>query len=172
MVTVVVIAILMAMAGPAFNDFFQRYRLRGAADDVTSLLANARAEAVARNRDVSVVFTGSGTAWCVGATAGTDPTPGQAVSGASTCTCANDCRIGDRVMERQGTNYSGVSMGSAPAGFAFSRLNGSIPLGTAPAVTFTSPNGNYSLALQVSQLGRGRLCTPGGSPTMAGFEAC
>lgn len=172
MVTVAVLAILMAIAGPAFNDFFQRYRLRGAADDVTSLLASARAEAVARNRDVSIVFTGSGTAWCVGATTGADPTPGEEVLGGATCDCANDCQIGDRVMERQGANYSGVSMGSAPADFTFSRLNGAIPLTAAPEVTFTSPNGTYSLELQVSPLGRGRLCTPTGSPSMAGFQAC
>lgn len=179
MVTVAVLAILMAIAAPAFNDFFQRYRLRGAADDVTSLLANARAEAVARNRHVAIVFSGSGAAWCVGATAGNAPaTAGQAtaLNGAAvttpTCTCSNDCRIGDRVMERQGASYSGVSMGAAPSSFTFNPLNGSIPTGTAPAVTFTSPNGTYSLALRVSPLGRGRLCVPNGSPTMAGFQSC
>lgn len=173
MVTVAVLAVLAAVATPAFNDFFQRYRLRGAADDVVSLLASARAEAVARNRDVAIVFTGSDAAWCVGATAGTDPAAGQAVSAIPTCSCTGDCRIGGRVMERAGGDYRGVAMTNVPANFVFDRRTGAVqPINANAVATFRSPNGAYSLSLQVSPLGRGRLCVPQGSPVMAGFPSC
>lgn len=171
MVTIAVLAILAALAGPAFGDFFQRYRLRGAADDVASLIATARAEAVARNRDVAVVFSGTGTGWCVGATAA-EPAAGQAAPTAPTCTCSNDCRVGGRVMENSGANYSGVTMSTAPASFVFDRRNGAVRPLTAATTTFGSPDGRYSMTVQVSPLGRARLCVPSGSPAISGFGAC
>lgn len=173
MVTIAVLAILMTLAVPSFNDFFQRYRLRGAADDVATLLAIARTEAVTRNRNVAVVFSGTGAAWCVGAeVAGEPASPGDLVATAPTCNCSGDCNIGARVMESQGANYNGVTVAAVPASFSFNRLTGAIdPLGTS-TTTFQSPNGTYSLAVDVSPLGRGRLCVPNGSPAMAGFQTC
>lgn len=172
MVTVIVIAILAAMAAPAFADFFQRYRLRGAADDIATLMATARADAIARNRDVAIVFSGSGTAWCVGAATAAEPAAGEAVSTAPSCNCSNDCRVGGQVMETRAANYNGVSMTNTPTGFVFDRRNGSknpLPVATA---TLQSPNQAYSLAVQVSALGRANLCVPSGKKDMAGFKSC
>ena len=42
MVAVVVLAILAALAVPSFNDFFERGRVRNAAEDLVSLVSNAR----------------------------------------------------------------------------------------------------------------------------------
>lgn len=174
MVTIAVLAILLALAAPSFNDFFQRYRLRGAADDVATLIALARSEAVARNRNVAIVFSGTGTGWCVGGAAAAEPaTLGDPVTAVPSCNCANDCRIGGAVRESHGANYKGVTMGAAPASFVFDSLNGSVlPLGTNTTTTFKSPNGRYSLDLRVSALGRGRLCVPAGTPAMSGFQSC
>ena len=174
MVTLTVLAILLALAGPSFADYFQRYRLRGAADDVATLLAVSRAEAVARNRNVAIVFAGDGAAWCVGGAAAAEPgTPGNAVTTAPTCNCSNDCLIGDKVMETQGANYRGVTIGAAPASFVFDRLTGGVqPFAANTTTTFQSPNGKYSLSVTVSPLGRGRLCVPAGSPSMSGFPSC
>lgn len=174
MVTIAVLAILLTLAAPSFNDFFQRYRLRGAADDVATLMAVSRSEAVARNRDVAIVFSGTGTAWCVGGAAAAEPAaPGVRVDAVPSCSCSGDCTIGGKVMESQGANYRGVTMGAAPATFVFDRLNGSVqPLNAATVTTFQSPNGKYSLSVRVSPLGRGRLCVPSGSPAMAGFATC
>lgn len=176
MVTVAVLAILMAIAGPAFNDFFERYRLRGAADEVASVVASARAEALMRNRDVSVVFTGVGGAWCVGATAAPEPAaPGDAVTTSPSCTCADTCKLGDRVVEAKAASHPNVALEAAPAAITFGRANGARtdPAPSAAAnATLKSPSGKYSLRVAVSPLGRGRLCTPSGSPSMSGFEAC
>lgn len=172
MVTIAVLAILLTLAAPSFNDFFQRYRLRGAADDVVTLMAMARSEAIARNRNVAIVFSGTGEAWCVGGAAAAEPAaPGELVTSVPTCNCSGDCTIGGRVMESQGANYRGVTMAAAPSPFVFNRLNGTVDPLTAATTTFKSPNGKYSLAVEVSPLGRGRLCVPSG-PAMTGFESC
>ena len=58
MVALAVLAILAMAALPAYRDFFERYRLRGAVDDVTSVIATARAGAVKADRDVNVSIGG------------------------------------------------------------------------------------------------------------------
>jgi type IV fimbrial biogenesis protein FimT len=174
MVTIAVLAILMMLAAPSFADFFQRYRLRGAADEVASLLVTARTEAMTRNRDVAVVFKGTDAAWCVGAVAAAEPaTLGDAVGAAPDCDCAGGCMIGGRVTEAHGSNYSGVARVATPASFVFDRLTGAVkPLSAAGRTSFKSPNQKYTLAVDVSPLGRGQLCVPGGEPAMSGFPTC
>lgn len=174
MVTIAVLAVLMTLAAPSFSDFFQRYRLRGAADEVASLLVTARTEAMTRNRDVAVVFGGTDAAWCVGAVAAAEPaTLGDAVSAVPSCNCTGDCTIGGKVTEARGSNYSGVARVATPASFVFDRLTGAVkPLSAAGTTSFKSPNQKYTLAVDVSPLGRGQLCVPSGEPAMSGFPAC
>lgn len=173
MVTIAVLAVLLTLAAPSFGDFFQRYRLRGAADDVVSLIAISRAEAITRNRDVAIRFAGSGAAWCVGGVATAEPsTPGTAVDTTPGCTCNSDCKIGDKVMEVAGSDHQGVTLAALPTGFVFDRLNGTVSPLSAATATFNSPNGKYALSVDVSPLGRGRLCVPAGKPAMTGFETC
>lgn len=64
MVTIAVLAILLAVALPSFADFFDKYRLRGAVDDVVSVISNARAESVKADRDVNISFGGTAPQWC------------------------------------------------------------------------------------------------------------
>ena len=66
MVVVAIVAILAAMAAPSYRDMIDRYRLRSAADDVLSMLANARAQSVKIGLDAAVSST-TGASWCVGA---------------------------------------------------------------------------------------------------------
>lgn len=183
MVTIAVAAILLALATPSFADFLQRYRLRGAADDVASLVANARAEALMRNRDVSVVFTGTGATWCVGAVSNPDAaTPGTAVyedgvaSTAPTCTCSSDttnaCKVGDRMLVSRAGDHKGVTMTAVPGTITFTRLTGAVSGLTSSTASLQSPNTKYALNVAVTPLGRGRLCVPPSKPAMSGFSTC
>lgn len=177
MVTVAVLAILLALASPSFSDFFQRYRLRGAADKVVNTLASARAEAVMRNRDVSVGFKGSGASWCMGANAAAEPaTLGEPVGGAIACDCtvANSCKISDgRQLVVATSEVNGVTLSANPGALMFSsRTGGTSPVGTTANTTLASPNGKFKLRLDVSPLGRTTLCVPSGEPAMAGFQSC
>jgi prepilin-type N-terminal cleavage/methylation domain-containing protein len=66
MIAVAILVLLAALAAPSLSDFFDRNRVRAAADDVSSLISHARAEAVKNDVPVRISMAGSGTAWCVG----------------------------------------------------------------------------------------------------------
>lgn len=173
MITLAVLTILLLLATPSFTDFIQRYRLRGAADDVASVIASARAESLMRNRNVSVVFTGSGSSWCVGAAAAPEPTTlGDPVNSNGSCTCANDCKLSDRVVESRSADYKGVTVATVPTTINFQRATGAVGDFETRTAAFKSPNGKYTLNVAVSPMGRGRLCVPTGSPAMSGFASC
>jgi type IV fimbrial biogenesis protein FimT len=174
MVTLGVMAILLVAGVPSFVDFFDKNRVRGAADGVISLISNARAEAVKNDLDVNIAMTGSGAAWCIGANAATPPSGGNAAGAASPCDCtdANQCRVaGQRSVVETGA-YPDVRVGALPAALTFdSNLGAITPLGTRN-VTFTSPRGRYDLAVEVNALGQARLCVPAGKPVIAGVSSC
>ncbi|MGF2076066.1 pilus assembly FimT family protein, partial [Enterococcus casseliflavus] len=54
MVTLGVVAVLIAVASPSFADYFERYRLRSAVDDTLSVFGQARQGAVEADRNVQV----------------------------------------------------------------------------------------------------------------------
>lgn len=58
-VTLAIAAVLLAVAGPSFVAFIQNNRLAGQANDLVTMLALARSEAVKRNRPVSVCARGT-----------------------------------------------------------------------------------------------------------------
>jgi len=64
MVTVAVIAILMNIALPSFNNMMKSARIRAAAEAVTNGLQKARGEAIARNKNVEFVLAAD-TSWTV-----------------------------------------------------------------------------------------------------------
>ena len=174
MITVAVLAVLAALAAPSLSDFFDRNRVRAAADDVVSLISNARAEAVRNDLDVNIAMRGSGTAWCVGANAAVPPTGGAPAAGATECNCAvaGVCLVSGGRQVVESTDFTGVSIGALPASFDFnSTLGAIVPLGDR-TVTLTSPTGKYDVAIQVNALGQAFACTPAAKPVLSGMPVC
>jgi len=71
MMVLVIIAVLLGVAGPAFQESLRRSRLQSTLNDTVSMLALARSEAVARNGAVALCASTngascSGTAWETG----------------------------------------------------------------------------------------------------------
>ncbi len=89
MVTIAVLAILVTLAVPAFNDFRQRAALRGSAEQVVSFWGDARFEALRRDAQVKVGFNTSGGDFCLGAATTTDPTDNTACD----CFTAGACNV-------------------------------------------------------------------------------
>lgn len=90
MVTIVVLAILLMVAIPSFNDFRRRAAIRGAADQISSFWADAKFEAVRRNTFVKVGFvTNANNDICLGAATTTDP----ADDAACDCFSASACNV-------------------------------------------------------------------------------
>jgi type IV fimbrial biogenesis protein FimT len=174
MVTLAVLAVLLAAAVPSFADFFDKYRLRGAADAVVSMVSNARAESVKSDQDVNVAFTGSGSAWCVGANAAGTPTGGNKAGVANACDCTNAsaCLVSGQRMAVEQDAFPDVKIGTLPAAMIFdSKLGTVTPLGSR-TVTLTSPKGKYDVQIEVNALGQARACRPASKPVIAGIPTC
>lgn len=176
-VSMAVLAILASAAMPSFVDFFDRNRVRGAADDVASLISNARAAAVKNNLDVSIAMVGSGAAWCIGGNAAAPPSGGLPAGAADVCDCidpsnATQCLIAGQRFVIEVDAHPGVQIGTLAAPLTFDSTLGVIsPLGSR-SVVLTSPRGKYDVAILVNSLGQAHLCTPVGKPTIAGTARC
>jgi len=175
-VSMAVLAILVTAALPSFADFFDRSRVRGAADDVVSLISNARAAAVKNHRDVSIAMVGSGTAWCIGGNAVAPPSGGLPAGAAAPCDCidpdATECLIAGQPFVIEVDDHPGVQVGDLPAPLTFDSTLGVIsPLGSR-SVILTSPSGKYDVAIQVNALGQAHLCIPAGKPRIPGTAPC
>jgi len=174
MITVAVLAVLAALAVPSLSDFFDRNRVRAAADDVVSLISNARAEAVRNDLDVNISMHGSGTAWCVGANEAIAPSGGAPAPGALECDCmtAGVCLVSGGRQVVESVDFTDVSIGGLPDPFDFnSTLGAIVPLGDR-TVTLTSPSGKYDVEIQVNALGQAFACTPDAKPVLSGMPVC
>lgn len=173
MVALVILVIISLAALPAYRDFFERYRLRGAVDDITSVIATARAGAVKADRDVNVSFGGSTSNWCVGAASAAEPTAGAPAAGAVACNCSTNspqCLVGGSLTRVEPGKHADVTIASVSTSFTFdSKLGVVQPLGSA-CTSLKSPNQQYTMQINVNALGQTTTCSTG--PAMAGVTAC
>lgn len=182
MITIAVAAILLALAVPSFSDFFDKYRLRGAADDIVSTLANARAAAVKSDRSVDISFGGNATNWCVGAQAAVDPTGGARAVGPVPCDCtstvATTCVVAGQRLAINQDAHAGVSLDAIPDSFVFDSKMGMISseADVPDAITLTSPAGKYVVEVRINMLGQSFVCVPATLPTgkrvLTGVQTC
>lgn len=175
-VTLAVVAILVAAAGPSFVDFFERYRLRSAVNDVLDVYAVARQGAVEADRNVKVRFAAATSNWCVGGVQQTDPAnPGDPVPlDPAPCACDSapaGCLVGgEQLVASDGGRGVTIDAGNATA--TFDSKNGTLNPLTPIAVDFLSETGRYGLQVQVSPLGHARACLVSGKRPIPGYKPC
>lgn len=178
MIVLAVATILLLIALPSFADMVDRARVRGAAAAAVSMVANARAISVQRNRDVMVKFAGTDPAWCMGANSAADPTTlGDKVQPVAECDCTTPSSCitdpsGTNPLVVDSSNYSGVTMGTRPANVTFGNLFGTMNPLASTCVIFTSPRGKYQVQMSIAPLGQASLCVPSGQPTIQGISTC
>ncbi len=146
LITVVVLAVLVALAVPNMQDALRKRRVIAAAEAVYGQIQFARSEAIKRSQDISAVIT-TASPWSV------------AVAGNATVTAGN---------------YPDVTIAAAPATtVTFDGVRG---LRSAPAIagaeTVTLTLGAYQLAIEVGAVGRVKLCTPAGATAVGRYPAC
>lgn len=175
MVTIAVLAILLAAAGPSFADFFERYRLRSAVDDTLTLFAQARQAAVEADRNVTLSFV-DGDAWCAGAKQKPEPAAGALLtSAADPCNCqsAGTCMVGGDELVVNGASRGVTLADIVTPQFTYDSKNGTLAnLGAAPAVSFLSSSTRYGLRVEVSALGQARACVISGKRPVPGYRPC
>lgn len=169
LITLAILAILVAMAAPALNDFFVKGRVKRATVEVQGLLAKAKAETVIRDADLSVsIKPGASETWCVGFAETPD------------CDCAADpaeCVVNvagtDVTQVITGAEYPGVGLTQnfASTGTFFGTTFDAVR-GDAPAGTITLTSGSWALGVTVSPEGRIRICGKDTSTNSMGYPAC
>jgi len=191
MVTLAVLVVLAMLAVPSFATLIEKSRLRGATDDVVSLLNNSRSNAVKLGTITNVSMVGSAGTWCAGAISQASPQTTSATAGAalgatgSTCDCSATtvtCQVAGQNALVSSGGYTGVSLSSvggnllnSNGGISFDpKLGALYPLPTTatvlPTVVLLSKSGKYSTQINISPLGQVYACTASGS--MSGYPSC
>lgn len=178
MVSLIVLAVLAAIATPSFVEYLERYRLRSAAEDTLALFAQARQSAVEADRNVRLKVSGTTSAWCVGAIQASEPaTAGDMVSVTpAACNCQSapaTCLVGgDRFVVDQ-AGRTGVTVTAVTTDFTYDSKGGTLAdLSVTPEINFVSSSTRYGLSVRVTALGQARICSSTGKPEIPGFVPC
>lgn len=177
MITLLVLAILIAGAVPAMGIFVEKSRLKGAAEALFSDLSYARSEALKRNRDISVRFSTDGaTNWCFGIDETTscnctitDPTNASACA----LNAAADLSSLTNVLKKTSAGeYPTIRLISAAFSVnpvtTFTPRRGTANGGTA---VFRSSSGK-EIRIVLSSLGRVMICSPAGAGKIGNYGDC
>ncbi|WP_052116381.1 pilus assembly FimT family protein [Noviluteimonas dokdonensis] len=172
-VALAVFAILATLAVPAFTAYFERTRLRAAADAVASLIGDARIGAVKQGRAVTVRFGGGGTQWCVGAREAAMPPVGMPMAGRATCDCTaavGACVVDARTAVVTSAMHRGVALVVPGDALEFDGASGTRVGAPGSGAQLASRTGQFALTLAVSPMGQVSMCSRGGA--FAGVPAC
>lgn len=179
MVAVGVFILLTALAAPGLSTYFDKAKVRGAADDAINLLSEARQGAIKHDRTVELAISQDGNAWCLGANVATDPaTKGEPLDAAVKCDCIEApaaCVVDGRSMVVASTKHKGVTLGSASEDMTLDGrlgIRSDDNIGDADKSSFdlTSESGRYVLTVRVSPLGQATVCSKQG--TILGYPSC
>lgn len=182
------LGIITALAAPSFTSLIERQRLAGATELVYSQFTFARNEAVKRSKPIVVSFTATGSSrWAFGITdrlGGCDPNLADPEAPDScSIDLDNDPATPDRALYRfTSEGYPDVYLPSPSFGVAQT-----IPCasGLSASETCFDPNrgiarngsanfvtARYAASAKLSTLGRVRVCTPAGRPSLPGYPKC
>jgi len=164
MIVVSITAIVLAMVVPSFSDFYNKSRVKRAAEEVYGMVTKARGEAVIRDADMSISADNSGV-WCVGyADVACDCNLGLGEAGA----CVVDVDGTDVLQAISGADFDGVGMtDDFGGGTTFNAVKGTAGTGS---VTLSSADNKWKLTIAVSRVGRVRVCAP--LDNTMGYEGC
>lgn len=174
LITLAIIAIIIALAGPNFKDFFDKGRVKRATIEVQGLIAKAKAETKTRNTDLSIsIKPGASDTWCIG----------YAEAPGCDCTNTTSCVVSvgptatavDVTQVILGTEFPDVTLGqnfaAIDATFFGSTID-SVRGAASSAGTVTLTSGNWGLGVAVSAQGRVRICAQASSTNSMGYPAC
>ena len=172
MVTLAVLAVLVAIALPSFRDFAERAWLRGAADNIASVIGTAKAESIKRDSLVKVNFKAVGSGFCVGAAMVTTMSTAGCDCSAGACPVAvypaNSAEL--HAVRLVGTPAFGSP--TADTDFVIDPKTSTLAdINDAGGVELDVPRG-FGIKVLVNAMGRVSTCTPSGKKGLAGVDPC
>ena len=154
LITLAILAILVAIAAPSFFGLIERRKLHGAGENLFADLMFAKTEAIKRNEPIQISFTGTGATWCYG----------MAIV-ACDCTAA-DCTIDGVLKVTNQDDFPGVLV-EADSTFitgggstSFTPLRGAANGGN---LQFKVPSSGAEVGVVVSSFGRVKFCSDTGT---------
>ena len=179
MVSIAVLAILLALAVPSFSDFRERQALRGAADNFVAAIGLAKQEAVKRDAWVRVDFkpVSATSGVCLGAKVVTTATA-AASAGCNCATAPAACDV--TVFPSTGSELRRVELVADSIQFDESDTGFVIDPKTAMLTDEDHAGGlqlkttkGYQVAVNVNLLGRPIVCTPTNvAKSLPGVASC
>lgn len=154
MVSVAIIAILVAVGVPSYQTWISQSRVRSAAEAVLAHVQFARSESIKQDRNLFVTVT-TGSNWCVG------------IANDTGCDCATagSCQYGPvgNLSEHNlfADNFTGITLAATQVELEFDSRRGSLNGGGSTLTV--SGSGGYAAKVITSGMGRIRLCGNVGS---------
>jgi type IV fimbrial biogenesis protein FimT len=165
-VTIGVLAIIVAFAVPSYQDLSQRRALQGVANGIMSAIATAKEEAIKRDAVLRVQFSDFGGGLCVGVNS--DDTPCD-------CATAGSCPVVGYPSEtrelRMVTTKTAPAFTGSGKGFSIDPKTGMLtdPVNTGE-MELQTPMG-HAVKIRVNAMVRARMCSSGTKP-MPGVKPC
>lgn len=174
MVTLVVLAIGLAMAFPNWEQSTQKRRLTSSAEQLASFLSEAQGSAIKHNSELTVSLQHTNaTQWCLGA-----------VLGGTACDCtvtdttnASFCAIdgAPQVLDQSLFGTTAMPAHSTDTTFTFEPIRGimaSADLGNEHSYNLLSENSQFALQVNVLPTGRIRVCGYDSAKKVPGYADC
>jgi len=181
MVTLAVTGILLSIAVPSLNSFFDKRRLIEGTEAIYSEIQLARSESVARSSDIHIEFvTDGGENWDFGISEAADCTV-TILNPTTANACFLEIDDGDGVSgedddkvlklvrhdDHEGVRMIAASFAGNSNDITFDSVRGTAETGS---IRLESDSG-LKLRVDVTALGRVKICSPAGIDHVAGYES-
>ena len=180
LITLIVMAILAALAAPTYTEFVIKRKTTGAVENIASLIVDAKMESIKRNRPITVGFLNNfdGDKWCFGFQVGN-----------TTCDCGEDddttaayCDVTETDGSVKSTrlfsaDFSDVTIGnfvafSGATNFTFDPVLGLLTdTSDSGSLDVTSENNKYAVTIAINGAGRVTQCTTS-TKKLVGYNTC
>lgn len=180
LIVMIIVAIGIALAVPSYENIAQKRQTTAEAEQLAAFLGLARSEAVKRNEQIGINFSYTdSTNWCVGAAIGT-----------TYCDCTKPsthslyCGIDGASHIMSNSDFSKSKMVTSSAAtdgyfdFAFDPIRGSMSATdlanslAARNFVIESENADFRLLVEVTVVGRIRICNPVSTQKVPGYPDC
>ena len=170
MMSIVLIAIGMALALPSFRDMVEKRQVTNGVEQLASFVNTAQGAAMKTNREVWVSWARTDTNdWCIGAN----------VENACDCTQDNACQINGQEFVIDDSHASAqvlvqsIAGGGDDSAYGFDPIRGLMTdLDDSLALEMHSQSGDFRLSLMVNNTGRVILCSPEANYAVPGYALC
>lgn len=173
LLSVVLVAIGMALAIPSYRDMVEKRQLTNGAEQVAAFVNTAQGISSRSNQVVTVSYSRSANDnWCIGATVGD-----TACDCTETVDTESDyCAIDDQrfvINAQHAGNLDIMQEMTGDGAFAYDPIRGLfVDLGDSVEMKMRSQSGDFRLNMLVNNTGRVMLCSDSSNHDVPGYDVC